>query len=134
MVFYIDAILFAEALEDVASDPDLVAGFVCTLAEHLEFPLALCHFGIDAFVVDACVEADVEVLFNDLHERSRQQKSSLRHSSNHLVELGSLPEASRVRGRLGGGSILAQDRPRGLCIFGNGRARSWMGVECHLGS
>ena len=65
MVFYIDAILFAEALEDVASDPDLVAGFVCTFAEHLEFPLALCHFGIDTFVVDTCVEADVEVLFND---------------------------------------------------------------------
>jgi hypothetical protein len=65
VVFNIDAILFAEALEDVASYPNLVACSVCTLAEYLEFPLTLSHFSIDAFVVDACVKADVEVLFND---------------------------------------------------------------------
>ena len=35
------------------------------LAEDLEFPLALGHFGVDAFVVDAGVEAEVEVLFDD---------------------------------------------------------------------
>ena len=62
----VDAILFAKAKKDVTSYPNLVACLVSTLTEDLEFPLPLCHFSIDAFVVDACVEADVEVLFYDL--------------------------------------------------------------------
>ena len=31
----------------------------------MEFPLALRHFGVDAFVVDAGVEAEVEMLLDD---------------------------------------------------------------------
>ena len=65
VVFNINAILFAKALKDVACDPNLVTCFACTLAEYLVFPLSLSHFSIDAFVVDACVEAKVEVLFYD---------------------------------------------------------------------
>jgi len=32
----------------------------------LEFPLALRHFGVDAFVVDAGEQAEVEMLLDDL--------------------------------------------------------------------
>ena len=38
---------------------------MCALAEDLEFPLAFSHFSVDTFVVDACIEAKVEVLFNN---------------------------------------------------------------------
>ncbi|OWK26237.1 hypothetical protein AJ87_02375 [Rhizobium yanglingense] len=61
----VDAVLFAEAEKQVASHPDLVGGALGALAEDLEFPLALGHFGIDAFVVDASSQAEVEMLFND---------------------------------------------------------------------
>ena len=40
--------------------------FLAPLREDLEFPLALGHLGVDAFEVDAGVEADVDVLLDDL--------------------------------------------------------------------
>ena len=43
----------------------MVSCVVGALAEALEFPLAFSHLGIDAFVVDACVEANIKMLFND---------------------------------------------------------------------
>ncbi len=49
-------------IEEVAGHPHLVGGALGAFAEDLEFPLALRHFGVDAFVVDAGVEAEVEVL------------------------------------------------------------------------
>jgi hypothetical protein len=52
--------------QDVAGHPDLVGAVLGAFAEDLEFPLALGHFGVDAFVVDAGVEAEVEVLLDDL--------------------------------------------------------------------
>jgi hypothetical protein len=66
VVFHVDAVFFAEAVQDVAGHPDLVGAVLGTFAEDLEFPLALGHFGVDAFVVDAGVEAEVEVLLDDL--------------------------------------------------------------------
>ena len=65
MEFDVDAVLFAKTQQQVTGDPDLVGGALGALAEYLEFPLALGHFGIDAFVVDAGFEAEIEVLFND---------------------------------------------------------------------
>ena len=65
VILNIDAILFAEALEDIACDPDLVTSPVGTFAKHLILPLALGDFAVDAFVVDACIEAKVEMFFND---------------------------------------------------------------------
>ncbi len=62
----VDAVLFRQAQQQVARHPDLVGGLLGALAEDLEFPLALGHFGVDAFVVDAGLEAEVEVLFDDL--------------------------------------------------------------------
>ncbi len=47
--------------QEVARDPDLVGGVPGTLAEDLELPLALGHFGVDAFMVDARVETEVEM-------------------------------------------------------------------------
>jgi len=38
---------------------------VRALAEDLVLPLSLGHFGVDAFVVDAGVEAEVEMLLDD---------------------------------------------------------------------
>ncbi len=63
---HIDLVLFAEAEKEVASHPDLVGGGFRTFAEDLEFPLPFCDFRVDAFVVDASVEAEVEVFFYDL--------------------------------------------------------------------
>ena len=53
-------------MQEVAGHPHLVGGVLGAFAEDLEFPLALGHFGVDAFVVDAGVEAEVEVLVHDL--------------------------------------------------------------------
>jgi hypothetical protein len=58
---HVHAVLFAEAQQEVAGDPDLVSGGLGALAEDLELPLALGHFGVDALVVDAGVEAEVEM-------------------------------------------------------------------------
>src|SRR6202034_2602169 len=41
-------------------------GLFGALAEDLEFPLALRHFGVDALVVDAGGETKVEMLLDDL--------------------------------------------------------------------
>ncbi len=65
VILDVDAVFFGQALQEVARHPDLVGGLLGALAENLEFPLALGHFGVDAFVVDAGSEAGVEVLFND---------------------------------------------------------------------
>lgn len=62
----IDTVFFTEAKEDVTGNPDLVGSVLGTFTEDLEFPLAFGDLGIDTFVVDACVEADVEVLLNDV--------------------------------------------------------------------
>ena len=58
----IDAVSFAQAHHDVARHPHLVGGGAGTFAENLEFPLALRHFSVDAFDVDAGVEAQINVL------------------------------------------------------------------------
>src|ERR1700745_1070677 len=50
----------------IAGHPHLVRGLLGALAENLEFPLALRHFGIDALVVDAGGEAQVEMLLDHL--------------------------------------------------------------------
>ena len=62
----VDAVALAEAQEQVAGDPHLVGGALRALAEDLELPLALRHLGVDALVVDPGVEAEVEVLLDDL--------------------------------------------------------------------
>ncbi len=55
-----------EALQNIAGDPHFVGGPLRAFAENLELPLALGHFGVDAFMVDAGVKADVEMLLDDL--------------------------------------------------------------------
>ena len=52
-----NAVLFAEAHQNVPGDPDLVGSCFGALAKDLEFPLSLGDFGIDALVVDARIEA-----------------------------------------------------------------------------
>ena len=62
----VDAVALAEAHQEVAGHPHLIGGLFRALAEDLEFPLALGHLGIDAFVIDPGVEAEVEVLVHQL--------------------------------------------------------------------
>ena len=62
----VDAVFFRQALQQVAGHPHFVGGLLGALAENLELPLALRHFGVDAFVIDAGVEAEVEMLLDDL--------------------------------------------------------------------
>ena len=62
----VDAVLLGQPLHQVAGHPHFVGGRLGALAEDLEFPLALRHFGVDAFVVDAGGEAEVEMLLDDL--------------------------------------------------------------------
>ena len=66
MVLDVDAVLFREALHEVARHPHLVGGLLGPLAEDLELPLALGHLCVDALVVDAGVQAQVEVFVDDL--------------------------------------------------------------------
>ena len=66
MEFHVHTILFAKAEEEITGYPHLVSSSLGAFAEDLEFPLALGHFGIDAFVVDACVQTEIEVLLDDL--------------------------------------------------------------------
>ncbi len=64
--FDVDAVFFGQPQHQIAGHPHFVGGFLGALAENLEFPLALCHFGVDAFVVDAGGEAKVEMLLDHL--------------------------------------------------------------------
>src|SRR4051794_25345952 len=62
----VDAVLLAEAQEQVARDPQLVGGPLGALAEDLELPLALRHLGVDPLEVDPRLEAEVDVRLDDL--------------------------------------------------------------------
>ena len=66
MVFDVDTVLFAQTLQEIARHPDFVRGLLGALAENLEFPLSLGHFGIDAFVVQTGSKTDIEMFFDDL--------------------------------------------------------------------
>ena len=52
----VDPVSLGEADQQIAGDPHLIGGTLRALAENLEFPLALRHFGVDALEVDAGIE------------------------------------------------------------------------------
>src|SRR5438045_6858548 len=58
----VHAVSFTKAHHDVTGHPHLVGGGAGTFAEDLEFPLAFGNFSVDAFDIDAGVEAKVNVL------------------------------------------------------------------------
>ena len=64
VILYIYSVFLAQALQYIASNPDLVTSIVGSFSKDLEFPLALGDFAVDAFVVDACIKTKVEVFFN----------------------------------------------------------------------
>jgi hypothetical protein len=66
MQFNIHFVFLAEAHHQVASGPDVVGGLGGAFGEDLELPLALGDFGVDAFVIDAGGETELQVLFDDL--------------------------------------------------------------------
>jgi hypothetical protein len=70
--------LFTEANEKVTSDPDFISGALGAFSENLEFPLTLGNLGIDAFVVDAGVEAEIKVLLDDVADGAEADTSVVR--------------------------------------------------------
>jgi hypothetical protein len=60
-----NAVFFANALKQVAGQPNLVAGFLGTFCKNLKLPLTCGYFGINTFYIQASFEAYVQVLFND---------------------------------------------------------------------
>src|SRR5262245_8640535 len=87
MPVYIDAVLFADAHQEITRHPHLVSGVLRSFAENLELPLALRHFGVDAFVIDAGFETLVEMLFDD----------GTRRATDVLVTDASVVFALRIR-------------------------------------
>ena len=66
VILDVDAVFFAKTLKNVAGCPHFVGGLFRALAENLELPLALGHLGVDAFMIDAGVETQIEMLLDDL--------------------------------------------------------------------
>ena len=65
MILDVHAKFLTDALEQVASNPDLIRSLLGAFAEDLEFPLAFRDLGVDAFVVDASIETSIEMLFHN---------------------------------------------------------------------
>ena len=65
MVVHNDLVLLAQALQEVTGDPHFIGGLLGALAEDLEFPLALGDFGVDAFVIDAGIDTEIEMLIDN---------------------------------------------------------------------
>ena len=55
-----------QPVQQVAGDPDLVAGFFSAFGEDLEFPLSGGYFRIDAFDIQAGVDAQIDDLIDRL--------------------------------------------------------------------
>ena len=66
----INPILLAEAQEKKSCNPDIVSSLFRSFTKDLELPLSLRYFGINAFVIDACMQALPEMLFSDLSAES----------------------------------------------------------------
>ena len=62
----VDAVFLAETNQQVTGDPDIIGGLLGAFAENLEFPLAGGHLGVDALMVDAGVQTEIEMLLDDL--------------------------------------------------------------------
>src|ERR1700721_485254 len=60
-----DPVFFTYSFQQVAGDPDLVAGFFGAFGEDLELPLAGGHFRVDPFYVEAGIQTGIEVFFHD---------------------------------------------------------------------
>lgn len=61
----VQAVLLGQSDHQVACDPHVVPCLLGSLREDLELPLPLGHFGVDPFKIDAGIQRDVDVLFDD---------------------------------------------------------------------
>ncbi|HYC27691.1 MAG TPA: hypothetical protein VEB42_02730, partial [Chitinophagaceae bacterium] len=56
-----DAVLFSNPFQKLTGDPYLVASLFGTFGKNLELPLTRCHFGIDAFHIQAGIQTGIKV-------------------------------------------------------------------------
>src|SRR5260370_8641845 len=59
-------VFLTETHHQIASGPGVIGGFGRALGKDLEFPLAFSDFSVDALMVDASGETELQVLFDDL--------------------------------------------------------------------
>ena len=127
VVLDVDAVLLGQAGQQVARHPHLVGGPLRALAEDLELPLALRHLGVDALVVDAGGEADVEMLLDDPAARRRRPGCSPRPCSRGPAGAGiAACRGSPAGGRPCRGNTPARSRTR------RPRRRGWWRA-CSIG-
>ncbi len=65
MVFNVVTVTFCQAVKEVAGNPELIAGLLCTLCEDLEFPLSASDFLVDSFEIETCFETEICMFFDE---------------------------------------------------------------------
>ena len=130
----VDAVFLGQPQQQVARHPDFVGGLLGALAEDLEFPLALRHFGIDAFVVDAGGEAELRDAPRRSGARCCRRSCSRRRCSRGPAAPDSRRRGSRAGGRPCRRSIPARSRTRRRGRRGWSRACSRHAESCRRAS
>ena len=125
----INPILFAKAKEKESCDPYIISSLFRSLTKDLELPLSLSYLGINAFMIDTCMQALPEMLFSDLPAKS-----------GHVLEANSavvfaLGLRISFRWKADGNSVLCEEifllksEPSSLVVKDCSSGVRWVGVS-----